>query len=233
MGDDLDLLVLAAGRGACIGVDMASGAFVLARWPGRGAPTLRPFDMASARLAAAGAGAGGVAGGSPVGGSVRGSAAGPGDGPTGDPLARPEAACVERPPHAVGRLRPRVAERYVRPLLLPAGEHLLGFAGSTTPYWALTGHRPSICLVAPHGPVSVVRTGVGVACRFTWRGVAHELPLADAALSLKPAMDHTHRPVLSGAPLADLVGFVPRRLLVALSPPRDGLCHKVIPGLLP
>jgi hypothetical protein len=48
-----------------------------------------------------------------------------------------------------------------------------------------------------------------------------------------PAMDRSGRIQLSGAPLAEVMGFVPRRLLVALSPPRDGLCHKVVSALLP
>lgn len=207
-GAELQLLVLAAGRGACIGVDMASGAFVLTRLAGRAAPTLRAYDVASARVGAA---------------------------DEADPLGRPEAVCVERPPHAVGRVRRRVAERYLRPLLLPAGEHPLGFAGPTAPYWTLASSAdgPSVCLLAPSPPPSVVRRETGVACRFSWRGVAQELPLADGASALLPMMNRSGRRTLSGASLADALGFVPRRLLVALSAPRSGLCHKVVPALLP
>lgn len=211
-GAELQLLVLAAGRGACIGVDMASGAFVLTRWPGRGAPTLHAFDVASAKVAA------------PI--------------SADDPLARREAVCVERPPHAVGRVRRRVADRYLRPLLLPAAEHPLGFAGPSVPFWTLaesgeSRERPSVCLVAPAAPPVVVRSETGVGCRFTWRGVSQELPLADGACALLPVLNRSGRRSLSGASLADVVGFVPRRLLVTLSPPRSGVCHKVIPALLP
>lgn len=213
-GAELQLLVLAAGRGACIGVDMASGAFVLTRWAGRDAPALHAFDVASARVSYGGA----------------------------DPLGRPEAVCVERPPHAVGRVRRRVAERYLRPLVLPSSEHPLGFPGPTVPYWMLAESaegrdRPSVCLVSPGASggasISAVRSEMGVSCRFTWRGVSQELPMADGALALLPVMNRTGRRVLSGAPLADVIGFVPRRLMVTLSPPRAGVCHKVVPALLP
>jgi hypothetical protein len=213
-GAQLDLLVLAAGRGACIGVDMASGAFVLARWPAcreRAAPALHCYDVATARLASG----------------------------AGDEPARPEAVSLVAPPHPVARLRRRGAERYLRPLLLPEREHLLGTAASAMPYWTVSGDRASVCLVAPSPsggvPLTVTRAAAGLACRFSWRGVLHELALADGAfgVSVGPAMDRSGRVRLSGAPLADLLGFVPRRVLVTLSPPHAGLCHKVVPALLP
>lgn len=186
-------------------MDVSTGAFVLAQWRGVG-PAMGLFDVVSACRSAV---------------------------PMVPDPGRPEAVLVEQPPRVVGRLRRRLAERHLRPLLLPTRSPLLGFAGSTVPYWTLAGDRPSLCLVAPAGGPAVVRSETGLGCRFGWRGVQEELPLADAAPALVPAMDRSGRTRLSGAPLAEAVGFVPRRLLIALSPPRDGVCHKVAAALLP
>ena len=49
-GAELQLLVLAADRAGCIGVDLASGALVRASHP-EGGSRLRPYDVASGRLA--------------------------------------------------------------------------------------------------------------------------------------------------------------------------------------
>jgi hypothetical protein len=203
----LHLLVLAAGRGACMGVDLDSGALTVAQWHGGADPGLAAFDLAMAVRSGPAAGAAGAV-------------------VPADP-ARPEAVLVERAPGREGRMRRRVAERYLRPLLLGPKEHLLGFAGSTVPYWTLDGFQPSLCLVAPPGGVTVTADRT---VRFTWRGWVQELPLAHAAL---PVPTFSRRPRLAGAALADTLGFLPRRLLVALSPPRAGLCHKVTTALLP
>jgi hypothetical protein len=192
----LSMLVLASGRGACMGVDLDSGALAVAQWPG-GSAGLGLFDQAC---------------------GVRADEA-----PLFD-AARPEAVALERPPVHMGRVRRRAAERVLRPLLLGPRDHLLGIAGVSVPYWTLTGERPSLCLVAPPGGVVVTAART---CRFAWRSVVHELPLAGGALA------RTGAATLSGAPLADVLGFVPRRVLVALSPPRDGVCHKVAAALLP
>jgi hypothetical protein len=198
----LTLLVLAAGRGACLGVDLATGAFVMPQWPSLpgAAPALSAFDVAVAPVSD--------------------------DQEPFDPV-RPEAVVVDRPPHSVGRLRRRPAERFLRPLLLPAASHLLGFPAGSLPYWTLAGDRPSMCLVAPSGGVAVTADRT---CRFQWRGVQQDLPLADAVL---PAGALRGRPRITGAPLAELLGFVPRRVLVALSAPHSGVCHKVAAALLP
>lgn len=214
VGAELSFVVLASGRGACIGVDLASGAFVVVRWPGaeRTGAALQRFEVATARVAL------------------------DADEVHDDPLVRREAVVVGGLPRVVGRLRRRAAERYLRPLLLPEREHLLGFAAPSLPYWRVPNDRPSVCLVAPSGPVSLTRSGApGLACLFEWRGLRNELPLGDGAGagSLVPAMDRSGRPVVSGAALADLLGYMPRRVVVALSPPLDGVCHKVVAALLP
>jgi hypothetical protein len=200
----LSLLVLAAGRGSCIGVDLERGGFVFARWPERSLAAAHAFDVVLVEPAR--------------------------EQEVPDP-ARPEAVDVMRPPRKVGRLRGRVAERYLKPLLLPAGHHLLGLPGTTAPYWTLSGHTPSLCLVQPPVLPVVVRRATGTACRFVWRQVEHELALADS--SLGDDLARTGRSQLGGAALADLLGYMPTRLLVALTAPRDGYCSKVVAGLLP
>lgn len=192
----LQVLVLGGGRAGCVGVDLASGGLVMAHWAAGSGPAARlsRFDVAAAVR-------------SPHGDHY-------------DPV-RPDAVPVERPLVPVGRMRRRMAERLLRPLLLPERSHLLGFPAGTVPYWTMTGDRPTLCLIAPPGGM-VVTPARTVA--FHWRGARHELPLADAPRTARP---------LRGAVLADQVGFVPRRLVVALSPPREGLCHKLAAALLP
>jgi hypothetical protein len=202
----LSLLVLAGGRAGCIGVDLSSGGLVMAQWPSSGSsavpvPKLDRFVVASGPRSA-----------SDVIEAPETSRL--------DPL-RPDAVLVNRPLVPVGRLRRRTAERYLRPLLLPARQHMLGFAGMSVPYWTVAGDRPSLCLVEPVGGMVVTPERT---VRFSWRGVRHDLPLGRAPRTTRP---------LSGTALADSVGFLPRRVLVALSPPRAGLCHKLAPALLP
>lgn len=123
----------------------------------------------------------------------------------------PEAVELGAMPTRVGRISRRKAEKLLRPLIHPLSEHLLGIPGPTVPFWELRGNRPSVALVQPEQPPAVVRraAGAGLRCRFLWRGAGQELPLV--APPVTPA----------------------RRLLVALTPPVDGRCHKVVAGLLP
>lgn len=168
----------------------------MAHWPAAAgpAPRLAPFDVAAA---------------------VRSSS-----GEDYDP-ARPDTVQVEKPAVPMARMRRRLAERYLRPLLLSERSQLLGFAGSSVPYWTMAGDRPTLCLVQPPGGVRVTPDRT---VAFHWRGWRHELPLADAPRCARS---------LAGTALADAVGFVPRRVVVALTPPRAGLCHKFAPALLP
>ena len=123
----------------------------------------------------------------------------------------PEAVELAAVPTRVGRISRRKAERLLRPLIHPQSEHLLGIPGPTVPFWELRGNHPTVALVEPERPPAVVRrpSGAGLRCRFLWRGAGQELPLMAPPIS--PA----------------------RRLLVALTPPVDGRCHKVVAGLLP
>lgn len=130
-----------------------------------------------------------------------------GDQGDADPV-RPEEVTLDAAPVEVGRSTRRRAEKWLRPLLHPSGEHLLGFAGPAAPYWTLTGTRPSLAVVAPQEP-PVVGDG---RCRFRWRDLSHVLPVLPQALDTCPSR--------------------PRRLVVALSAPRAGHCYKVVAALL-
>ncbi|MDP9070568.1 MAG: hypothetical protein M3N68_04660 [Actinomycetota bacterium] len=180
-GAELELLVLAGAHRGCAAVDLGTGALVHAHWP-EGVPPLTPFTLARGRLAD--------------------------EQEDRDPV-RPEAVALSTAPCPVGRIPGRRAERWLRPLLHPPGEHLLGFAGTATPYWALSGDRPSVALVSPASRPIVV----GNRCRFRWRNAVHTLPVLATALPFAPAK--------------------PRRLLVSLSAPVAGHCYKVVAGLLP
>lgn len=130
-----------------------------------------------------------------------------GDQSDADPV-RPEEVTLDAPPRPVGSTSRRRAERLLRAVLHPTSEHLLGIAGASIPYWTLDGSRPSIAVVAP-SPAPVVSGGV---CRFRWRNLLHALPVLPRALEAGPVH--------------------PRRLVVALSAPRQGTCYKVVAALL-
>jgi len=187
-GTELEFLVLACMAHGCVGIDLRSGALVRAAYPSvdpsepPAEQPMRQFTVASATIVG-------------------------GDGAP-DPI-HPEAVDLAATPRVTGHMPARRAERWLRPLLHPRRQPLLGITGPAIPFWDLDGAHPSVAIVEPdRGPV--VHTGVGSAkCRFAWRGLWHELPLTG--------------PVVPGA----------RRMLVALTSPSDGYCYKVVAGLLP
>jgi hypothetical protein len=124
---------------------------------------------------------------------------------------QPEAVSLAPVAKVVDHLPPKRAERWLRPLLHPTNNHLLGFAGPSVPFWELDGTRPSVGLV--DAPADVVADAKGLPRgRFVWRGLVHDMPIA----------------ARRGARLPRHAA----RLLVALTPPVDGHCYKVIAGLL-
>lgn len=179
-GAEIDLLLLAGGQRWCAAMQLDTGALVTARWE-EPATGLAPLVIARARVAT--------------------------DQGDVDPI-RPEEVTLDAPPRPLGHSSRRRAERLLRGALHPTSEHLLGIAGSATPYWALDGTRPSIAVVGP-SPAPVV---VGGLCRFRWRNLVHALPVLPQALATRPAH--------------------PRRLVVTLSAPRQGYCYKVVAALL-
>jgi hypothetical protein len=124
-------------------------------------------------------------------------------------------------------------KRYLRALVAPEGEPLLGFAAGSTPYWTLNGTRPSLALITPSDGVSVTtrETDDTLWARFYWAGNQYHLPVDDARLSA--AIADSGRPRLSGRALARRLGHRPHYLLVALAPPRDGHCYKTLAAVLP
>lgn len=180
-GAEVQLLALGGGRRWCAAIHLGTGALVTARWAPPSDGPLGPLTLARGVLAPDQGGA--------------------------DPV-RPEDVTLARPPEPVGRTSRRRAERWLRPVLHPDREHLLGSPGPAVPYWTLTGTAPSLAVVHPPGGIRVAR---GQA-RFRWRNVAHALPVLPTALDTAP-----HRP---------------RRLVVTLSSPRAGHCYKVVAALL-
>lgn len=139
-----------------------------------------------------------------------------------DPAA-PEALLLAGPPEAVGRLRGRRVERLLRPLLHPGDAPLLSSHGPAIAFWERRADHPSIALAEPAGPIVVRRDAGFLGCRFEWQGKARELPCMDRRLAA--VMDRDGRRIME----------VERRsrLLVALTPPIDGHCHKVVEAVLP
>ena len=203
-GTSLTLMVLADGPEGCACIDMSSGALVRAAYEGSPAQALTLFDVVRARIA---------------------------DDPDGPDPTQPEGVTLAAPPQAVGRARRRRARRLIEPLLLPPGAEPFGFPGSAAQYWTVPGDRPSLAVLAPQkAPILLWRTATHLACRFGWRGVEFELPVADAGLR-EAAADAGPR--LTGRTLARCLGFAPEYLLLALSAPQAGRCYKVVAGLLP
>jgi hypothetical protein len=137
--------------------------------------------------------------------------------------SQPEAVVLAGAPELVGRLAGRRVERYLRRLVHPPGQPLLGVHGPAVPFWERTADHPSIAIVEPEGQVVMTRRGSWLRCLFGWRGVRVEMPFLDRRVDA--ALARTGR-ITTGSARGD-------RLVVALTPPIDGHCHKVVAGLLP
>lgn len=139
---------------------------------------------------------------------------------------------VASDPVVVGRMRGRRARRLLKPLVPPPNAPLLGAVTPTVPYWTLRGDQPSLTVVHPDaGPVVERDPALRLRCRFRWRRLDHDLPLDDPVLDEQ--LSHPTATRLTGATLARALGWKPEHLLVALTPPREGVCHKVVGGLIP
>jgi len=203
VGAELQMLVLAADAGGCVGVDLDSGAFVRATYAGDAGP-LQPFDVVSGEIAVP---------------------------PVPPDASRPETVTLDGPPRPSGAMTPRRAERWLAPLQHPRRRSLLDIVGSAAPYWTLAGDRPSVTLVEVVAGLQVRREPTGYECRFGWQGARLRLPLDDRRLTAR--FDEVGWPRYSGRDLQNLLGHRVRRLLVVLSPPLDGYCYKVVAALLP
>jgi hypothetical protein len=195
-GVTLNLLVLVADGQQCAGVDLASGALVRAWSPEPVSQGLRPYDVVEVTLDE--------------------------DVDVLPDPSEPEALVLVGAPQAVSRMRGRRCERLLRPLLHPRGTPLLGVTSSVVPFWERRSDHPSIALVEPEGPVTLLRDGPYLACRFAWLGHERELPCLDRRLAFR--MDKSGR--------RQLTGDKGDRLVVSLTPPIDGRCHKVVEAVL-
>jgi hypothetical protein len=209
-GTPLSILVLAAEGNECTGVDLGSGAFVRASWPGGTPPpdrddavALRPYQVARGVV-------------------------GEDDSPP-DP-ARPEGVVLKESPLPGGKMNPRRARRHLRPLLAPRGRPLLGFPGPSIPYWQLAGTHPSLALVPSEGLHVILAEGGVLRAGFHWDGLNHLFPLVEQrAYSLVVASGRTR---LSAGALARVLGHQVSYLLLALSAPEGGHCYKTALALL-
>ncbi|MBV9662066.1 MAG: hypothetical protein JO337_13000 [Acidimicrobiales bacterium] len=136
--------------------------------------------------------------------------------------AQPEALGLVGSPQPVSRMGGRRCERLLRPLLHPHRQPLLGVTATAIPFWERTASHPSIAVVEPEGSVTLCREGSYLGCRFGWQGHERELPCLDRTVA--GWMDRTGRTRLT-ADKRD-------RLVVSLTAPIDGRCHKVVETVL-
>jgi hypothetical protein len=136
--------------------------------------------------------------------------------------AQPESIGVAAAPLVVDRMTGRRAERLLRPLLHPDHEQLLCVSATAIPFWERSADHPSIAVVEPKGRIMMVRDAGYLGCRFEWQGHERELPCLDRALA--GHMDR-HGRTRMAAGKGD-------RIVVALTAPMDGRCHKVVETLL-
>lgn len=135
-------------------------------------------------------------------------------------------------PVRIGSMRGRKAEKLLRPLVYRGNGPLLGAATASVTYWTLGSGSPSVSLVAPAAGPVVERDGnARLRCRFRSGRLDHDLPLDDARLEER--LSHPTAIRLSGGTLARALGWAPERLVVALTPPSEGRCHKIVAGLVP
>lgn len=227
-GDRLELIVLRGGR-CPIGIDLASGALVQTSEPvgaerGRH-PSLRCFDIAVGRLAGA----------ERLreihSGRARRWAEPAGSGGVDIDTWAPELAVMEDSLRHVGRVSARRATRYLRPLLHPRTGPILGFHGPSAPFWSFDGTGPTLSIVRPDSGIGVGVSEQGVHAVFRWRGILHHLPLE--APEVLARLDWLQPGLTAGRELTEALGSTPMMLVVRLTAPIDGACHKVAAGLIP
>ena len=175
------------------GVDLTTGAVVRLRidWTDEREADLAPFDIIDAAWA---------------------------DDPERDDLAQPEAVTVSGMPERIGTLRGRRARRLVRHLVAPEEPHLLGFPGSSAPYWEFHGMRPSVALVVPRrGPLLFRRRADGtVWARFGWPP-QRQLVAGGGPPGHGRPLDVAARPAV-GKGLSTALGFRPHFIVVVDQP---------------
>ena len=127
------------------------------------------------------------------------------------------------PPKLAGRMTGRTARRLIRPLLHPENTPLLGFHGPAVPFWERKPDHPSVALAEPQSGVVVTLHEASLWCHFLWGGRPQVIGCVDPRLagSLE-RIRSTHARMKPGGVL-----------VVALSPPVDGHCYKVVEAVVP
>lgn len=138
-----------------------------------------------------------------------------------DPSEPDAVATIAAPVHA-GRITGRRALRLARPLLHPDKAPLLGFHGPAVPFWERRPDHPSVALARPKSPLVVAVEDGTMWCHFVWWGRPQVLECLDARLAAFMARARRGSVTLAAGTL----------LLVALEPPVQGHCHKVVEAVI-
>jgi hypothetical protein len=135
----------------------------------------------------------------------------------------PDAIVVAGAPTHIGQLTGRRAERLMRPLLHPEKIPLLGFHGPTVPLWERRPDHPSVALARPSSQLVVTAESGGLWCHFVWDLRPQVLACADPRLAAWMLRSNRTRVTMREGTY----------LVVALEPPVEGVCHKVVEALVP
>jgi hypothetical protein len=206
-GEQLACLLLAAHAGECLGVDLASGAFVrvigmdvhLSARPG----TYRVAEVTIGRN----------------------------DEPS-DPT-RPELVVASGPTKTLGEVRGRRVRRLFGELEARnhPGAMVVSGRGPSVAYVDLDGTTPSVAMIrARTAELEVTTAGEATMLGVTFGGVRQRLPVVDQRV-IAVASRAAPRP-LRGVSLVRELGYEPSHILVGLDEVRDGHVRKVVFSLL-
>jgi hypothetical protein len=205
-GAAMHVLVLAPSQRLTYGVDLGSGAFVRMH---HAAPTHRDTaprygDVAIGQI---------------------------GEDPDAAAGAQPsEDTMLQVPLRRVGHMTPRQIDKTLAPLHHRTGRPLFGCEGPALPMWAVDQTTSGVSLIEPESDLAVTVTDQGTAVRFRWRAYTYQLPVDDSRVNKR--LDWLPDSPVGGRALAHVMGFYPRRLLLALSEPSNGYCYKTAVALL-
>jgi len=137
--------------------------------------------------------------------------------------SEPEALATTAAPVLTGRLTGRRARRLISPLLHPEHQPLLGTHSPAVPFWERSRDNPSIALVRPERPLVAAIEAEHLWCRFPWLGREHALICTDPRLAASLERSGKRWAMLRSGTI----------FVVALAPPLDGHCHKVVEAVVP
>ncbi|HET9058645.1 MAG TPA: hypothetical protein VFN61_01895 [Acidimicrobiales bacterium] len=137
--------------------------------------------------------------------------------------SEPEALVTSGAPVPVGRITGRRAAKLIRPLLHPENAPLLGFHGPAVPFWERRPDHPSVALAQTSGPLVVTVEREAMWCHFLWSGRPQVMACSDPRLAA--SLERLGRDIANLKPGTYLV--------VALEPPVNGHCQKVVEAVVP